>query len=390
MDFWLIIVDYIDTIFFTIVALTVIYLFVFALAAMIKRGDRYPEPKKHHRFAIVFPSFREDRVIESSVRSFLEQDYPKEFYDIVVVSDHMEEDTNERLRNMPIVLLEADYEDSSKARALNFAMDKLDASKYDIVVVMDADNITSPDFLNQLNKTYAAGSNAIQTHRVAKNLNTDTAVLDAISEEINNSIFRAGHVRLGFSSALIGSGMAFDYKWFKDNIKNVASIGEDKEIEALLLKQHVYIEYLDNVYVYDEKTQKNEAFNKQRRRWMAAQYSSLGHSFSDLPKAIFSKNFDYADKIIQWMMFPRIILVWIILFFSCALIAVDWEWAIKWWVLMFFLVFTFCIAIPNYLVDIRFTKAMKYVPILGLNMFFNLFRLGGAKKKFIHTDHDIK
>lgn len=382
------ILDFIDTLFFVITSLTVLYLFIFAIAATIKRGDTYPNPVKKNRFAILFPCYQEDAVIESSIRSFLEQDYPKDKYDIVVISDHMKEETNNRLKQLPIILLEADYENSSKAKALNFAMEKLDESKYDIVVIMDADNTTTPDFLYHLNCTYAAGSNAIQAHRIAKNRNTNVAVLDAVSEEINNSIFRAGHVRLGFSSALIGSGMAFDYRWFKENIVFVASIGEDKEIEALLLKQHIYIEYLDKVYVYDQKTQKKEAFNKQRRRWMAAQYSSLSHAFPDLFSAIANRNFDYADKIIQWMMLPRIILIGLMILFGTLLAFINWEWSIKWWILLSLLILTFCIAIPNYLVDKQFTKAVKSVPILGIHMALNMFRLKGAKKKFIHTEHE--
>lgn len=385
---WMTLLDYIDTFFFVIIGLTVLYLFIFAIAAMIKRGDRYPEPRKKSRFAVLFPAYKEDKVIEASVKSFLGQNYTTDLYDIVVISDHMKDETNKRLRELPIILLEADYTDSSKAKALNFAMDKLDPDKYDAVVIMDADNTTTPDFLAHLNKTYGAGSNAIQAHRVAKNRNTNTAVLDAVSEEINNSIFRAGHVRLGFSSALIGSGMAFDYKWFKENIINVASIGEDKEIEALLLKQHIYIEYLDDVFVYDEKTQKKEAFNNQRRRWMAAQYNSLSHALPDLLSAIFSKNFDYADKIIQWMMFPRIILIGLIVLFGTGLALLQSWWCLKWWILLFLLALTFSIAIPNYLVDKRFSKAVLMAPILGFNMAFNLFRLKGVKRRFIHTEHE--
>lgn len=384
---WIVILNYIDIFFFTIAAFTVIYLFIFASAAMISRGDKYPEIKKKHRFAILFPAYAEDAVIISSVNSFMEQNYPKENYDVVVISDHMNDKTNEELSKLPIILLKINYKNSSKAKALNFAIDNLDSSKYDIVVIMDADNITVPDFLNHINNTYAAGSNAIQAHRRAKNLNTDTAVLDAISEEINNSIFRAGHVRLGFSSALIGSGMAFDYKWFQENIKHVNSSGEDKELEALLLKQHIYIEYLDKVFVYDEKTQKSEAFNQQRRRWMAAQFHSLVHSFPDILEAISQRNFDYADKIVQWIMLPRMILIALILFFGCVLAFINWEICIKWWILLFCLALTFSIAIPNYLVDIRFTKAIKSIPYLGLNMILNLFRLKGMSKKFIHTQH---
>lgn len=55
---------------------------------------------------------------------------------------------------------------------------------------------------------------AVQTHRIAKNMNNDMALLDAVSEEINNTIFRLGHAKLGLSAALIGSGMAFRYDLF--------------------------------------------------------------------------------------------------------------------------------------------------------------------------------
>ena len=44
-------------------------------------------------------------------------------------------------------------------------------------------------------------------------------------------------------------------------------------------------------------------------------------------------------------------------------------------------------AIPDYLVDNRFQKAIISLPLLFILMFLNLFRLRGANKKFIHTVH---
>ena len=38
--------------------------------------------------------------------------------------------------------------------------------------------------------------------------------------------------------------------------------GEDKELELLLLKQRIYIEYLDHVPVYDEKTSQKDNLQK--------------------------------------------------------------------------------------------------------------------------------
>ena len=84
-----------------------------------------------------------------------------------------------------------------------------------------------------------------QGHRIAKNVNNSFAILDAISEEINNLIFRKAHRVVGLSSALIGSGMAFDYKIFKKEMKDIKAIGGfDKELEMnFLQKKSYYIIY---------------------------------------------------------------------------------------------------------------------------------------------------
>lgn len=72
----------------------------------------------------------------------------------------------------------------------------------------------STDYLDKINDVFYPGCSVVQTHRVTKNLNTDMVVLDAVNEEINNPIFRKGHVRFGFSSVLVGSGAAFEYPLF--------------------------------------------------------------------------------------------------------------------------------------------------------------------------------
>ena len=377
----------IDSILFFLMALSVGYLLIFSAAGMSKRNYSYPIAKKKYRFAVLFPAYKEDKVIEQAVRSFLQQQYPKKNYDVVVISDKMEKITNQRLKQLPIDLLIVDFENSSKAKALNFAIDRLVDRDYDMVIIMDADNTVQTDFLLQISNAYECGANVIQAHRMAKNLSTKTAILDAVSEEINNSIFRKGHVRLGLSSALIGSGMAFEYKWFGDNIKKVSSAGEDKELEGLLLKQRIYIDYLDDVPVYDEKTPKDKIFYNQRRRWIASQYNALINSIADFPGAVFSKNIDYADKIFQWMMLPRVILLGVICLISTLLSIIDWEASLKWWGLLFLLGLSFCMAIPDYLVDKRLSKAIIKIPWLFILMFLNLFRIKGAGKKFIHTDH---
>lgn len=384
------IIDNIDSFFFFVLGLSVAYLFFFAVIALRKRQDEYPPAKKLHRFVVLFPAYKEDAVIENAIVSLLQQNYPKDKYDIIVISDRMQEETNQRLERLPINVLKVNFENSTKAKALNFAIQNTKAENYDMVVIMDADNTVEPSFLQKINNAYYSGALAIQTHRMAKNQNTTTAILDAVSEEINNSIFRKGQVRIGFSSALIGSGMALDYKWFIKHINQISSTGEDKELEAMLLKENIFIEYLEHVHVYDEKTQKDSVFYNQRRRWMASQLNSLKNNIANLPYALVSGKLDYANKIIQWMMLPRIILLGFIPIFSLFVLPIDWMWAIKWWGLELVLIISLSLAVPDYLVTDQFKKAIWKAPKLFVLMTINLFRLKGANKEFIHTEHGDK
>lgn len=384
-----IVIQCIDILLFVIVLGTVLYLLVFAVAAMIGTPSKCSPATKYYRFLVLIPAYKEDAVIESTIRSFLRQTYPSSQYDTIVIADHCQPETIERLKQYPITVLTPDFEESLKAKSLNYAIEYIAPRKYDIVVILDADNTVDSHFLHVINNYYESGCQAIQAHRVAKNRNTETALLDAIFEEINNSIFRTGHVRLGFSSALVGSGMAFDFEWFRQHVGQLLSAGEDKELEAILMKERIFVDFVDDLYVYDEKTQKEKVFHRQRRRWMAAQFHSL---FSNLPKlfpAIVQRNYDLADKIIQWMLLPRIAMIGIILIMSVVMLFIDWTSAIKWWCLFIVVLGIFAMCIPDNLVNDDFDKAIKRAPLMAIKMVVNVFRLRGLKNKFLHTEHTI-
>ena len=388
----------IDWILFTLLALCVGYLLLYAIASKFYRAPRFPDARTFRRFVVLFPAYKEDRVIASSVRSFLQQDYPQELFDIIVISDQMQDATNEDLRSLPIRLLIADYRDSSKAKALTMAMESVSGEHYDIVAIMDADNLTSPDFLAEINRAFDNGARSVQAHRTGKNMNTDISVLDGISEEINNGIFRSGHNALGLSAALSGLGMAFEAEWFRKNVRLLETAGEDKELEVLLLRQRIHTTYLPQIPVYDEKTQKEEAIGNQRKRWIAAQFGILRHSLSGLREAVSKGNMDYCDKILQWMLPPRLIQLAGVfgLTFIFTVIGVwqavqgagqEWTAAIKWWILSAAQIMAMLLPIPGRLLDKRLGKAILRIPLLALTTLGNLFKLKGAYKKFIHTEH---
>jgi hypothetical protein len=71
---------------------------------------RQPSTTTWPRFLILYPAYNEDRVIINAVKHFLGQDYPKDLYTVAVISDHMQPETNNHLRSLPITLLTPIFE----------------------------------------------------------------------------------------------------------------------------------------------------------------------------------------------------------------------------------------------------------------------------------------
>ena len=397
------IIHIIDIILWLLMAASVAYILFFALVSTLwkKRVSRLTlfltgkvlgmRKKEFFTYLILYPAYNEDRVIVSSVHKFLGQYYPYKNFHVAVISDHMQPETNQKLSELPITLLQPVFEKSSKAKAMQYAMDQI-KDDYDYVVILDADNVVESHFLEQLNEECAKGYKAIQCHRCAKNNDNDIAVLDGVSEEINNTIFRKAHNRVGLSSALIGSGMCFDFKWFKENVYKLTTAGEDRELEALLLKQKVYIHYEPDIHVFDEKVSNKDNFQKQRLRWMTAQIQSLLNLLPYIPKAIITFNLDFIDKTIQQALIPRSMLV--VATFGMAILMTiislfcSLSWYIKWWCLFLAICIALYIATPRQLRSHSVFGKLLSLPKLVWKMVLNILKIDHKSTDFIHTTHD--
>jgi cellulose synthase/poly-beta-1,6-N-acetylglucosamine synthase-like glycosyltransferase len=368
MLFWTVIY-YIDLIFFAIVGLTVAYMGIFALASMFSQHQDVPKTRQENRFIILIPAYRNGASALQTVRSILGQTYPQRLFDVTVIADQLDEMSNFHLAQQPITLLTPNFSKSSRAKSLQLAVNNLPQFKlYDIAVVLNPGNLVEPEFLTQLNDAYeAAGTKAIQCHLVSQNRDTVSARLSAIFEEINNSIFRRGHITLGLSAAAASSAMVFDFNWFKTNIMSTKTSWDDKELEARLLRQHIFVDYFDDIMVYSEKTRSAEDFNRQRRRWLLSHLSTIVRNIRFLPGAILQRHYDLIDKILQWMLMPRMLMMAIILLMGIVLPFIYFTLAIKWWALFAIVLFIFALATPNYLVDDKWDRTFFSVPVILLS-----------------------
>jgi len=359
------------------------------VAGLFNFKQKPPKDDKERRFAILIPGYKEDTVVVEVANEALKQNYPKHLFDVIIVADGFHKDTLKTLKSLDIRLVVVELEFSTKSRAINAGLRELEKD-YDIAIVLDADNIMENDFLRKVNTAFSAGNRVVQAHRVAKNMDTSYSILDAASEEINNHIFRKGHRVLGFSSALIGSAMAFEFKFFCDMMEKVEVVGGfDKEIEILTLEKKILIEYLPDAYVYDEKVPDAKVFSNQRRRWLSAQLHFFGKSFIPALKAlIFKGNWDMFDKAIQFILIPRILLIGMLGLISFSTIVfTSYSIYMNWIILFIMCILTFLISIPSYLYNMKTFGALMKIPSGFYHMFLSLLKIKGANKEFIHTKH---
>jgi cellulose synthase/poly-beta-1,6-N-acetylglucosamine synthase-like glycosyltransferase len=388
-NFYFLLLFIIQLVLYIYLTSTALYIFIFSIASCFKYSPRPNKSlKKTRKFAVLIPCYQEDDVIIDVILDAFEQNYPS--FDVVVIADNFQQSTIEKLKALPIILFNEKFDISTKTRSLNFALRELPDYKYDAVIILDADNIMEQDFLNRINDSFENGFLAIQGHRIAKNTNTHFALLDAISEEINNRIFRKGHRVFGLSSALIGSAMAFEYSFFKNLMKDIEVVGGfDKELELRLLNDGHKIEYLEDAYVYDEKVQNLKVFARQRRRWLSAQFHYFGIHFIPALKAlILHRNIDYFNKAYQYVQLPRILLAGLLFIILCFSIFFNHiPFTIAWSVSFLLVVSTLLISMPAKFYNRHTLRAIAILPQGFFFMFLSLLRIKGANKKFIHTKH---
>lgn len=388
----------ISWIIFVYLAVSIAYLLAFAIAGRFGRLKKYSTHPTKARIAILIPSYKDDSVIIETARKASELDYPADLFSVTVIADSLQPATIAQLKTLAVNLLEVSFEKSMKSKSLNAAFQSHPSGKYDLALILDADNVINPDVLQKVNHAYQDGWRVIQCHRTAKNKNTPVALLDALSEEVNNTIFRGGHRVAGLSCTLIGSGMAFEY----DLLKTIFALpaiqnnpGEDREVDIELVKKRIKVEYIEDAYVFDEKVQRNEVFEKQRTRWIATQVDQIGRFFKkDVIKQY--GTITYLNKYFQNFLLPRLlfafvfILILAIAAFELTGILTILSPARPWWLVIFgAYLLTMALATPDSFYTTDTLKAFFRIPGLIISMLKALLKINNNKKGFIHTPKEF-
>lgn len=368
-----------------------LYSFVLSTAGAFYKAPTAPEARRLRRIAVLIPAYKEDKVIIPVATQALQQSYPTELFDVVVIADSLKQETLQQLKQAPIKVVEVSFEKSTKVKALNRAMEVL-GDEYEIALILDADNLMEPDFIRKINNLFELGYRAVQARRDPKNDNTSMALLDGLSETINNFIYRQGNVALGLSSSLNGSGMAFDYKLLKETMHKMDSVGGfDRELELRIVDRGIEVFFARNIIVYDEKVANPQVFEHQRKRWISSHFFYLRKYFREGWRQLFRGNIAFFNSaVLRNIQLPRLINLGLLaatLVLSLIFRDYLYQNPAVWAALLALNIAAIVFAMPKRFYSLRLLKSFMLLPRLFTRMFLLLFRLKDANKSFIHTPH---
>lgn len=326
---------------------------------------------------------RNGKEVIESINHFLDtQIYPKDKYDIAVAATQLPEEDLVTLLQMPVNIVVPDKEHCTKIYAIQQVMERYSPHEYDAITIFNSDNKIVPNALELFNNAYYSGCDAIQAHRMTENLNTNIAILNATSEEINNHLFRKAHTILGFSSALIGSGMMFDFEMFQKITPRLSGSDLAKATEMELLKENIYTEYMEEIICYCKKTDDTSGYSRERQRWLGSQYRSSLLALGQFPIAFLQGKWDLCEKLFQWLLPSRFLLIVYITVCAVVMTLLEWPLSIKWYALLATLFITFLMAMPEGEINRRFRRAFWSLPILVFTSFMShITRIFRIRKK---------
>lgn len=266
----------------------------------IYRRKENNNTKPEKSFALIVAAHNEETVIQDIVVSLKRLDYPTELYDIFVIADNCSDNTALRAREVGAIVCERfNKTKRGKGYALEWMFDKLFKmeKKYDSVVIFDADNLASKNFLKEMNRKLCEGYKVVQGYLDSKNP-SDTWITGSYSIAFwtSNRMFQLSRRNLGLSNQLGGTGFCIDTTILKELGWGATCLTEDLEFTCKLVLNGYKVGWAHDAVIYDEKPLNLSQSWWQRKRWMQgfADVSSR-YFFKLLKKSIKEFNFTALD-----------------------------------------------------------------------------------------------
>jgi cellulose synthase/poly-beta-1,6-N-acetylglucosamine synthase-like glycosyltransferase len=238
------------------------------------RHKDYPAPAR--RFAFLIAARNEESVIANLVESLMQQNYPRDLFDVIVIPNNCTDQTRLVAQQAGARILTCPGPVRSKGDVLNFALPEISRPEkgYDAICVIDADNLVHPDFLLAMNQALLSGAKIAQGYRDSKNP-ADTGITGSYSIYfwLLNRFFNRARQNLGLSVPIGGSGFMISAELVrKMGAFRLITMTEDLELTILCHLAGEKGTWVPNAVVYDEQPLTFSQSWKQRSRWSGGMY----------------------------------------------------------------------------------------------------------------------
>ncbi|CAM4243006.1 Glycosyltransferase, catalytic subunit of cellulose synthase and poly-beta-1,6-N-acetylglucosamine synthase [Pedobacter westerhofensis] len=354
---------------------------------LVKKSRFNRAELKEYDYGIIVTAYEQTALLPAVVSSLLQLNYSN--YLIYVVADNC--DISDLHFNDPrVILLKPEKVLASNTRSHLYAIANFRRA-HEILTIIDSDNLTDPNYLNELNVYFDAGFEAVQGVRAAKNLNTTYACLDAARDIYYH--FYDGEVlfQLGSSATLSGSGMAFTtvlYKACFDNL-DITGAGFDKVLQAQILRMDKRIAFAKDAIVYDEKTADSGQLVNQRSRWINTWFKYFGYGFDILLRGI--KKLNLNQFLFGIILLRPPLFIFILLSGLCCLVNIFIFpiYSLIWVIAFGLFILSFVISLKNHATDPRIYKSLVNIPKFIYFQLLSLVHAKQANKRSVATKHNI-
>lgn len=246
---------------------------IFALIGAFA-GKRYPETEKRLRYGVVISARNEEAVIGDLIDSIRANRYPQELITVFVMAHNCTDQTERVSREAGAVVYRYDNPKEARVgyayrRLFQYIQRDYGPDAFDGFLVLDADNLLSPDYLVRMNEAFVAeGQTAVVTSfRNAKNFSQNyLSTLYGLLFVTACRLESRGRAVCGCSTRVMGTGYLFPSELVRDGW-TYTTLTEDWELSADLISQGGRILYCDEAEFFDEQPTKLSIMLRQRLRW---------------------------------------------------------------------------------------------------------------------------
>ena len=247
------------------------YQFFYIPVAWWKKDLPHTQPTLH-RIAVLIAARNEQAVIGNLINSIQAQDYPASHVEIFVVADNCTDLTGTVAGSHgATVYFRTNTQQVGKGYALQYLLRCIeeDYAPFDAYLVLDADNVLSPNYLTEINKTFSDGYQIVTSYRNSKNFGDNWISAGYALWFLRESRYLNGaRCRMGTSCAVSGTGFLFSHRILeKCGGWTFFLLTEDIQFTIANIIRGEKVGYCPTAVLYDEQPTTFSQSFRQRLRW---------------------------------------------------------------------------------------------------------------------------